>query len=40
MLAAFWRELAVGYQAFERTHRVPDVSVDATGAYCVRTHVP
>jgi murein L,D-transpeptidase YafK len=35
-LASFWRELAPVYQAFEATHRVPVVTIDArTGAYAV-----
>jgi murein L,D-transpeptidase YafK len=36
-LVPFWRSLQPAYLAFERTHRVPDVTVDAlTGAYRVR----
>jgi murein L,D-transpeptidase YafK len=33
----FWRSLQPAYLQFERTHRVPDVTIDAqTGAYRVR----
>ena len=31
-----WQQLAVGYRAFEKTHRAPRVSVDAHGDYVVR----
>jgi murein L,D-transpeptidase YafK len=34
-LLAFWGDLKVGYDAFERTHRLPDVSIDAGGRYRV-----
>lgn len=34
-LKAFWTELAVGYQAFEKTHVVPSVDVAKDGAYRV-----
>jgi len=35
-LASFWRELATIYQAFEASHRVPVVAIDATtGSYSV-----
>ena len=34
--AQLWRELAVGWQAFEASHRVPKVSVRKDGAYDVR----
>lgn len=30
-----WRALAVGYAAFERTHRVPHVAIDKQGRYLV-----
>jgi len=36
-LQGFWRELAVGYQAFESTKRLPQVSVAKDGSYVVRT---
>jgi murein L,D-transpeptidase YafK len=29
----FWRNLAIGYRFFEQNRRVPDVSIDADGAY-------
>ncbi|MBI5498093.1 MAG: hypothetical protein HY904_24030 [Deltaproteobacteria bacterium] len=35
-LWAFWEELRPGYDAFERTHRVPRVVVDRAGHYVVR----
>ncbi len=35
-LVRFWRELQPAYLAFERTHRVPRVWVDAQGAYHLR----
>ena len=31
--AAFWTELLPIYDAFERTHRLPEVMIDAAGAY-------
>jgi murein L,D-transpeptidase YafK len=34
-LLPFWRELKPGYDAFEETHRLPKVSVDARGRYVV-----
>ncbi len=33
--AAFWQELAAGYQYFEDYHQPPIVTVDASGAYAV-----
>jgi murein L,D-transpeptidase YafK len=33
---ALWTELAAGWQAFERTRRVPRVRVAADGSYVVR----
>ena len=32
---ALWQELHAGWQAFERTHRVPKVSIDKDGRYVV-----
>ena len=34
-LLAFWSQLKQGYDAFERTHRLPDVAIDAHGHYVV-----
>jgi murein L,D-transpeptidase YafK len=34
-LKSFWRELALGYQAFETTRKVPKVTVGKDGAYVV-----
>lgn len=34
-LLTFWSDLKLGYDAFERTHRLPDVSIDASGRYRV-----
>jgi murein L,D-transpeptidase YafK len=36
-LHAFWQELKPGYDYFEKTHQVPDVTVDARGRYAVAT---
>ena len=35
-LLAFWEELRPAYLAFEQTHQIPDVRVNAKGAYAVR----
>jgi len=35
-LAAFWENLKIGYDRFERDHRVPKVTVDEKGWYVVR----
>jgi murein L,D-transpeptidase YafK len=35
-LVAFWTELKAGYDAFERTHRPPKISVAADGRYVVK----
>ena len=32
-LLAFWRDLKAGYDAFEQTHRLPDIAIDASGRY-------
>jgi murein L,D-transpeptidase YafK len=32
-LIAFWTELKQGYDSFERTHRLPEVAIDANGRY-------
>lgn len=34
-LVAFWADLKLGYDAFERSHRLPDVSIDSSGRYRV-----
>jgi murein L,D-transpeptidase YafK len=34
--AAFWAELAPIYDAFEQTHLVPEVDVEADGSYRLR----
>ncbi|HEX9107042.1 MAG TPA: L,D-transpeptidase family protein, partial [Longimicrobiales bacterium] len=34
-LIAFWTELKQGFDTFERTHRLPDVAIDANGRYHV-----
>lgn len=32
---AFWREIRVGHDAFEKTHRLPTITIDADGRYVV-----
>ena len=39
-LKGFWRELALGYQAFESTKNVPKVSVTKDGVYVVVPRLP
>jgi murein L,D-transpeptidase YafK len=34
-LATFWDELRAGYVYFERTHRLPSITVDDSGAYTI-----
>lgn len=34
-LAAFWEELRRGYEAFEGSHRVPGIEVEANGGYSI-----
>jgi murein L,D-transpeptidase YafK len=35
VLGPFWDELRAGYDAFEKSHQVPDVTVLADGKYVV-----
>ena len=35
-LASHWRELSAGYDAFERGHVLPEITIDAKGRYVVR----